>query len=279
MAWLPTLLGPRAGDVVVLPASPTPPTTSAPAGRRHARWPPTAWPSWTPQTRATRASWSGSTRPATPPAGPRRRRTCAQWWSPGPAQLGAVVACDECYAELGWGELGRRARRRPCPASSTRGSRGARTRACWPSTRSQAVQPRRLPRGLRGRRPGAGAATCSTVRKHAGMIVPCPVQEAHARGAGRRRPRRGAEGAVPAAGASGCCRRWRVRPARSTTPRPASTCGRTAGEDAWTTVGRLCRRGHRGRPGHVLRRRPARHVRVALTATDERIAAAVDRLS
>ena len=54
----------------------------------------------------------------------------------------------------------------------------------------------------------------------------------------------------------------------------------TRDEPCWDTVGWLADRGILVAPGRVLRRRPApRHVRVAFTATDERVAAAVRRLA
>ena len=52
----------------------------------------------------------------------------------------------------------------------------------------------------------------------------------------------------------------------------------TRGEPAMRT-GRLARRArHPGRPGHLLRARRAQHVRIALTATDEHVAAVAERL-
>ena len=74
-------------------------------------------------------------------------------------QHGVVVASDECYAELDW-RRGRGARlgpQHPRPArlrGQPRGPAGGLLAV-------QAVQPRRLPRRLRGRRPRAGRAGCS----------------------------------------------------------------------------------------------------------------------
>jgi aspartate/methionine/tyrosine aminotransferase len=53
----------------------------------------------------------------------------------------------------------------------------------------------------------------------------------------------------------------------------------TAGEDCWTTVDRLAQRGILAAPGAFYGPAAARHVRIAMTATDERVAAAADRLS
>ncbi len=53
----------------------------------------------------------------------------------------------------------------------------------------------------------------------------------------------------------------------------------TRGEDAWTTVAALAELGILVVPGSFYGEDPARHVRVALTATDDAIAEAVARLS
>ena len=52
----------------------------------------------------------------------------------------------------------------------------------------------------------------------------------------------------------------------------------TAGEDAWATVAGLADRGILVAPGTFYGAAGARHVRIALTATDERVEAAVQRL-
>ena len=52
----------------------------------------------------------------------------------------------------------------------------------------------------------------------------------------------------------------------------------TRGEDCWETVSDLARRGILVAPGSFYGRAGGRHVRVALTATDERVAAAAARL-
>jgi succinyldiaminopimelate transaminase len=52
----------------------------------------------------------------------------------------------------------------------------------------------------------------------------------------------------------------------------------TAGEDSWTTVGRLAELGILAAPGAFYGTAGAQHVRIALTGTDERIATAAARL-
>ena len=51
----------------------------------------------------------------------------------------------------------------------------------------------------------------------------------------------------------------------------------TAGEDCWTTLGRLADRGILAAPGAFYGAAGARHVRLARTTTDERIAVAAPR--
>jgi aspartate/methionine/tyrosine aminotransferase len=51
------------------------------------------------------------------------------------------------------------------------------------------------------------------------------------------------------------------------------------GEDCWKTVDWLAERGILGAPGAFYGPAAGRHVRIALTATDERVAAAVQRLT
>jgi aspartate/methionine/tyrosine aminotransferase len=53
----------------------------------------------------------------------------------------------------------------------------------------------------------------------------------------------------------------------------------TRGEDCWTTVADLAARGILVAPGEFYGSAGRQHVRVAFTATDERIAAAVGRLA
>jgi len=53
----------------------------------------------------------------------------------------------------------------------------------------------------------------------------------------------------------------------------------TRGEDAWATVSWLAERGILAAPGAFYGAAGAQHVRVAFTATDERVAAAAARLS
>ncbi|WP_181442530.1 succinyldiaminopimelate transaminase [Streptomyces tateyamensis] len=116
------------------------------------------------------------------------------------------------------------------------------------------------------------------VRKHGGMIVPAPVQaatiaalgddahvqEQRARYAARRRALRGA---LEADG-------FRIEHSEASLYLWA-----TRDEPCWDTVAHLAERGILVAPGDFYGPAGARHVRVAFTATDERVASAVARLT
>jgi aspartate/methionine/tyrosine aminotransferase len=115
------------------------------------------------------------------------------------------------------------------------------------------------------------------VRKHAGMMMPAPVQAAMAAALAddhhvaeqkeRYRARRAA--LLPALVAAG----FRVDDSDA-----GLYLWSTRGEDAWKTLDWLADRGILAAPGTFYGPAGREHVRVALTASDERIAAAVERL-
>jgi aspartate/methionine/tyrosine aminotransferase len=115
-------------------------------------------------------------------------------------------------------------------------------------------------------------------RKHAGMIVPRPVQEA-------MRVALGDDAHVAAQKDRYRSRRARLLPALEgfglTVPDSAAGLylWATAGEDTWTTVGRFADLGIVVGPGSFYGAAGEGFVRVALTASDERIDAAVERLA
>jgi succinyldiaminopimelate transaminase len=185
-------------------------------------------------------------------------------------ERGAVVASDECYLEFGWDEQ---------PVSVLHPD------VCGGSHQGiLAVHSLSKRSNLAGYRAGFVAGDPElvrrllAVRRHAGLIVPAPVQaamtaayadDAHV-GEQRRRYAARRETLLAALRAYGL----RIE---------HSTAGlylwATAGEDCWATVARLADLGVLVAPGEFYGPPGQGYVRVALTATDERVAAAADRLT
>jgi succinyldiaminopimelate transaminase len=181
-----------------------------------------------------------------------------------------LLASDECYLGLGWEAE---------PVSVLHPS------VCGGDhTGLLAIHSLSKSSSLAGYRAGFVAgdpdlvAELLAVRKHAGMMVPTPVQaamvaalddDAHEKLQRERYARRRAA-LAPALRSAGFAIDYS-----------------DAGLYLWATRGEPCRdsvtwlaaRGILVAPGDFYGRGGAEHVRVALTATDERIAAAVDRLS
>jgi succinyldiaminopimelate transaminase len=273
VAWLPTLLGLRAGDVVGIPAVAYP---TYDIGVRIAGASSVVAQSLTslgPLTAATtpRLLWLNS--PGNPSGQvlgvPHLRKVVA--WA---RQHGVVVASDECYAELDWRE----------------GRGGASTPSildpdvCGGSHEGLlAVYSLSKQSNLAGYRAAFVAgdptlvSTILEVRKHAGMIMPAPVQHAMAvalrddthvqtQRAAYARRRELLLAAVTRAG-------LRVDHSEA-----GLYLWATGEEDCWTTVAGLADRGILVAPGSFYGAAGAQHVRIALTATDERVAAACARL-
>ncbi len=185
--------------------------------------------------------------------------------------LGAVLVNDECYAELGWGE-------EPVPSilhpAVTGGDRTSLLSVYSLSKQSNLAGYRAA--FLAGDSAVVGAML--EVRKHAGLIPPAPVQaamvaalddDAHvAEQRERYRARRVAlRAALEGAG-------FRIDRSEA-----GLYLWATRDEPAWTTIGLLAAHGILAAPGTFYEGDASRHVRLALTATDERIAAAVARLA
>lgn len=266
VAWMPVLLGLRAGDIVVHPtvAYPTYAVGAALAGATPlASDDPAEWPA------ETKLIWLNS------PGNPDGHVNSIEYLTAAVArarELGAVIVNDECYAELDWTVD------EPTPTILDRRVIGDSRRLVL-SVYSLSKQS-----NLAGYRAGF-VAGCSDLigelleaRKHAGLMPPAPVQHAMIAALGddehvsvqreRYRARRSAmlaalEGAGFSVSESGAgLYLWATR-----------------GEDAWVTVAALAELGILVAPGTFYGEAGARHVRVALTATDERIAAAVARLA
>lgn len=263
VAWLPTLLGLGAGDRVVVPelAYPTYAVGALMAGAQVVATDSLLGLGPGP----TALVWVNSPSNPTGRVLPAEHLAKVVAWA---REHGAVVVSDECYLELAWTAE---------PTSILHpdvcgGSHDGLLAVHSLSKRSN----------LAGYRAGfvagdpALVAELLAVRKHAGMIVPAPVQgamvaalddDAHvavqlARYASRR------DRLLTAFGGAGF----------EATSEAGLYLWATRGEDCWDTVGWLADRGILVAPGSFYGTAGGQHVRVALTATDERVDAAVARL-
>jgi succinyldiaminopimelate transaminase len=266
IAWLPTVLGCGQSDVVVHPelAYPTYAIGALLAGAR----PVPADGLLTLGPQRVRLAWLNSPSNPTGKVLPADHLRKVVSWG---RERGTVIASDECYIELGWDAA---------PVSVLHPD------ACGGSHQGLlAVHSLSKRSNLAGYRAGFVTGDPDLigelleVRKHAGMIVPAPVQaamtaalnddahadEQRARYAARRdRLRAGLAAAGWAVDASaGGLYLWATH----------------SGLDCWGSVQRLAQSGILVAPGEIYGPGGLRHIRVALTATDERIDAAVTRLA
>jgi succinyldiaminopimelate transaminase len=263
VAWLPTLLGVRPGDIVAIPelAYPTYEVGAKIVGAEVVRLAPGE-----PPPPGTVLLWLNS------PSNPTGQVLDAQELGESvraARELGAVVASDECYLALGWDAE---------PVSVLHPS------VCTDFSGVLAVHSLSKSSNLAGYRAGFITGDPDLVgrllelRKHAGMIVPRPVQEAITAALSD-------DAHVSAQRELYAARRAVLRPALEAAGFHIehSAAGlylwATRGEDAWQTVNWLAERGILVAPGTFYGPTGDRHVRIALTATDERIAAAAKRLA
>ncbi|MDQ4031065.1 MAG: succinyldiaminopimelate transaminase [Actinomycetota bacterium] len=264
VAWLPTLLGLGPGDVVALPelAYPTYEVGARLAGATAVRL-----ADGEPAAPGTRLRWLNSPSNPTGDVAPAAVLAAAVRQA---REIGAVVASDECYLALGW-EL--------APVSALH------SQVCGDDHSGVlAVHSLSKSSNLAGYRAGFVAgdptliAQLLAVRKHAGMIVPRPVQQAMVAALSddahvtqqRDRYARRRELLRPALDRVG------LRVARS---EGGLYLWCTAGQPCWETVARLAEVGVLVAPGEFYGPSGARHIRVGLTASDERIDAAIHRLA
>ena len=269
VAWLPTLLGLGPGDVVVHPEVAYP---TYDVGARLAGATPVAADGLTtlgPQ--RVRLVWLNSPGNPTGAVLPVDHLRKVVAWA---RERGAVVASDECYAELAWGEWG--AHGTPSVLDP---------RVCGGSHQNLlAVSSLSKRSNLAGYRAAFVAGDPAlvrellAVRRHAGMMVPAPVQAAMVAALGddghvrEQRARYGWRRDVlrRALGRAG----WRV---------DGSEAGLylwvTRDEDCWVSLTSLAELGILAAPGEFYGRAGSRHVRVALTASDERVDAAASRIA
>jgi len=268
VALLPLLLDLGEGDVVVHPRAAYP--TYEVGARLVGASPvasddPAEWPE------ATRLVWINS------PGNPDGRVLDAAFLRTAVARaraLGAVIASDECYAELGWDSPWDA---EPIPSVLDPRVTGGDVRGIL-SVYSLSKQS-----NLAGYRAAflagdpAIVARLLTARKHLGLMLPAPVQTAMIAALGddehvavqkeRYRVRRAA--LKPALEAAG----FRVDHSEA-----GLYLWATEGREAWDSLGRLADLGILAGPGHFYGAHFPQHVRLSLTATDERIDAAARRL-
>jgi succinyldiaminopimelate transaminase len=265
IAWLPTLLGLGADDLVVVPelAYPTYDVGARLAGARVV--PADSVTQLGPESPSV-VFINSPSNPTGKVLGRDHLRKVVEW----ARQRGTLVVSDECYLGLAWEE-------EPTSVLHPSVSGGDHTGLLAVHSLSKSSS-------LAGYRAGFVAgdpdvvAELLSVRKHAGMMVPTPVQaamvaalddDAHEHEQRQRYARR--RDLLLAA----------MRSADFTVDH--SEAGlylwATRREPCRTTLSWLAERGILVAPGEFYGARGAQHIRVALTATDERIAAAVERLS
>ncbi|SCF07510.1 succinyldiaminopimelate aminotransferase apoenzyme [Micromonospora echinospora] len=269
VAWLPTLLGIGPGDVVVVPpvCYPTYSDGVRLVGATEVR---TDSLTAVGPTSRVRLVWVNS------PANPTGRvlpaahlRKVVEW----ARERGAVVASDECYLPLGWS-----ADAEPVSVLSPEVCGGSYDGVLAVHSLSKRSNLAGYRAGLVAGDP-ALVAELLKVRKHAGMIVPAPVQAAMV--AALTDDRHADE------------QRERYRARREALLAAFTGAGFTVehseaglylwlsrgGEECWQTVDWLARRGILAAAGALYGPGGSHHVRIAFTATDEQVAAVPGRLA
>lgn len=273
VAWLPTFLGLGPGDLVGIPAVAYP---TYDVGARLAGATAVVAQSLTslgPLTRATTPKLLWLNSPGNPNGqvlGVEHLAKVVAW----AREHGVVVASDECYAELDWrpGQLGR-----ATPSILHPDVCGG------DHTGLLAVYSLSKQSNLAGYRAAFVAgdpeliAQIREVRKHAGLMMPAPIQHAMAVAL------RDDEHVAEQRDSYGLRREILLEAVQAAGLRiDHSEAGlylwATRDEDCWTTVSDLADRGILVAPGSFYGPAGARHVRIALTATDERIKEAATRL-
>ena len=275
VAWLPLLLGLGEGDVVVRPvvAYPTYDMGAVFAGATAVAA--DNLDDLDEQTRSrVRLVWVNS--PGNP-TGIVRPADSLRTLVEQAREIGAVVASDECYAELGWGDWDPARGGEPVPSILDPRIAGSSTDSLL------AVYSLSKQSNMAGYRAAFTAGDPALItnlvnsRKHAGMIVPAPVQAAMAAAlrddahvaAQKDLYRARREQLVPALEAFGL----KIEHSEAGLYLWAS-----AGEDTWATVSRFAELGIVVGPGVFYGDAGAGFVRIALTGSDADIQAAVARL-
>lgn len=281
VAWLPTLLGLGPGDRVAFPAVAYP---TYDVGARLAAATPVPFTGLTelgPVTGATAPKLLWVNSPSNPTGqvlGADHLAKVVRW----ARRVGVIVASDECYAELDWRSAADGGARRPEDPSGVPSLLDRRVCDGDP-TGLLVLYSLSKQSNLAGYRAAFMAgdpdlvARVLEVRKHAGMMMPLPVQAAMVAAL------RDDEHVL--------VQRARYARRRDVLLRAFAEAGFTVGdseaglylwltrdEDCWASVAALAERGVLVAPGVFYGARGARHVRAALTATDDRIDQVVHRL-
>ncbi|MBL7254921.1 succinyldiaminopimelate transaminase [Actinoplanes sp. LDG1-01] len=266
VAWLPTLLGVGPGDTVVIPAIgyPTYEVGVRLAGAKVIRSDALTAVGPDPSVRLV---WINSPSNPTGKVLPVEHLRKVVAWA---RERGAVVVSDECYLSLGW-------ETKPVSVLDDAVTGGDYTGVLAVHSLSKRSNLAGYRAGFVGGDP-ALIGELLAVRKHGGMIVPAPVQAAMIAALGD-------EEHVAAQRAVYARRRDELRVALTKAGFEISHSEAglylwsTRGEDSWKTVDWLAERGILAAPGAFYGPAAEQHVRIALTATDERVAAAVARLA
>jgi succinyldiaminopimelate transaminase len=268
VAWLPTLLGIGPGDVVVIPSVcyPTYEVGARLAGATVVRADSllAVGPSL-----HIKLIWVNSPSNPTGAVLPTPHLAKVVEWA---RARGAVVASDECYLTLGWSA-------EAAPVSILDPA------VCGGSAEGVlAVHSLSKRSNLAGYRAGFVAGDPAlvgellAVRRHAGMLMPQPVQAAMV-AALEDEASASAQRARYAARRSVLWEALRGAGFRIDHSEAGLYLWATRDDDCWSTVDWLARRGILVAPGEFYGPTGTRHVRVALTVTDERVAAAASRLA
>jgi succinyldiaminopimelate transaminase len=266
IAWLPTVLGCGPADTVVYPelAYPTYGIGALLAGARAVAA--DGLVSLGPE--RVRLVWVNSPANPTGRVLPASHLAKMAGWA---RERGAVLASDECYLDLGFG---------------TRPLSVLHPAVCGGSHQGLlAVHSLSKRSNLAGYRAGfvtgdpALVGQLLEIRRHAGMMVPAPVQAAMTAAldddehAARQRDRYAARRALLRAALEQAG--WQIE--HSQAGLYLWACH--PGYDGWGSVAALAEAGILVAPGEFYGAAGGRHIRAALTATDERVRSAADRLA
>lgn len=264
VGWLPTLLGLGPEDTVVIPATayPTYAVGAAVAGCRVVT-------AETPDDVASELPALVWTNSPSNPTGRVADEAETRAWIAYTRERGALLVADECYGEFGWDA-------EPTSALDARLNAGDVTGIIGAYSLSKRSNLAGYRAGFIGGDPSV-VSQLLEVRKHLGMMVPAPVQAAmtvllgdddHVR-IQRERYAARREVLAPALVAAGL---------RIDHSQAGLYLWATRGENCRATVDWLAERGILAAPGDFYGSVSDEHVRIALTATDERIQAAAARL-